>query len=72
MTRACSHFRPALGLRSGHVQSLVSSSALRRGHARKVSRELRAAEQVITLDGGDGIRLQGMLSRQPAGRGKGG
>jgi predicted alpha/beta-fold hydrolase len=71
MSRSFSQFRPAPGLRSGHVQSLISSSALRRRHARKVSRDLRAAEQVVTLDGGNGIRLQGMLSRQPAGRGKG-
>jgi len=59
------NFRPPPGLRNGHVQSLVASSALRRRLVRRRSRTLREREQVWTLDGGDGIRLQGLLSRQP-------
>jgi len=58
-------FRPPFGLRNGHVQSLLASSFLRRRVVRTRSRALRAVETVWTLDGGDGIRLQGMYSPQP-------
>ncbi|NNK37646.1 MAG: alpha/beta fold hydrolase [Xanthomonadales bacterium] len=60
-------FQPPLGLRSGHVQSLLASSAIRRKLVLHRSRALRAAGEVWTLDGGEGIRLQGLYSPQPGG-----
>jgi predicted alpha/beta-fold hydrolase len=65
MADAWSEFRPPPGLRSGHVQSLISSSAIRRRVVQRRSEALRQAGQVWTLNGGDGIRLQGLYSRQP-------
>lgn len=60
-----SQFIPPLGLRSGHTQSLVSSSAIRRLFVLRRSEAIRQAAEVWTLDGGDGIRLQGLYSKQP-------
>jgi predicted alpha/beta-fold hydrolase len=59
-------FVPPLGLRSGHMQSLMASSAIRRRAVLRRSEALRRAAEVWTLDGGDGIRLQGLYSAQPA------
>jgi predicted alpha/beta-fold hydrolase len=64
VTEAWSQFLPPRGLRSGHIQSLISSSGLRRRFVLKRSGSLRKSERVWTLDGGDGIRLQGLYSRQ--------
>lgn len=61
-----SEFRPPAGLRSGHVQSLLASSFVRRLAVMRRSGALRSAAEVWTLDGGDGIRLQGLYSAQPA------
>ena len=60
-------FKPPLALRSGHLQSLLGSSGLRRRVMLKRSVDLQAATEVWTLDGGDGIRLQGLYSKQPGG-----
>jgi len=57
-------FVPPLGLRSGHVQSLLASSFLRRQFVLRRSGPLRDAAEVWTLDGGEDIRLQGLYSRQ--------
>jgi predicted alpha/beta-fold hydrolase len=62
MTEAWTDFQPPVGLRSGHVQSLISSSAIRRRVVLRRSEALRLAAEVWTLDGGDGIRLQGLYS----------
>jgi hypothetical protein len=59
-------FRPPPGLRSGHIQSLLASSFIRRQAVLRRSRALRGAAEVWTLDGRDGIRLQGLYSAQPA------
>ena len=64
MSKAWSDFRPPPGLRSGHIQSLISSSAIRRRVVLRRSEALQQAGQVWTLDGGDGIRLQGLYSQQ--------
>jgi hypothetical protein len=64
MSEAWSEFRPPPGLRSGHLQSLISSSAIRRRVVRRRSEALRKSSQVWTLDGGNGIRLQGLYSKQ--------
>ncbi len=58
-------FVPPLGLRSGHTQSLLSSSGIRRRAVRGRSRLVRSVAEIWTLDGGDGIRLQGLYSKQP-------
>ena len=60
-------YRPPWSLRNGHVQSLLGSSALRRRAVAKRAEPLQAAAEVWTLDGGDGIRLQGLYSPRPAG-----
>lgn len=57
-------FRPPAGLRNAHIQSLLSSSAIRRQVVLRRSVSLRAAEKVWILDGGDGVRLQGFYSAQ--------
>jgi len=62
-------FVPAFGLRSFHTQSLLSSSPLRKRVVWRRSEALRAVQQPLLLDGGDGVRLEGYLSAQPAGRG---
>ncbi|MBT8049448.1 MAG: alpha/beta fold hydrolase [Xanthomonadales bacterium] len=66
MSKTFSEFKPPLGLRSGHVQSLISSSAIRRRVVLRRSRAIRQNAEVWTLDGGEGIRLQGLYSKQPA------
>jgi hypothetical protein len=58
-------FRPPFGLRSGHLQSLIASSFLRRRVVRGRAVALQRAAEVWTLDGGEGIRLQGLYSPQP-------
>lgn len=58
-------FVPPRGLRSRHVQSLLSSSPIRRRVVRRWSAALRAAEQPWLLEGGEGTRLQGFYSAQP-------
>ena len=60
-------FRPPLSLRSGHLQSLLGSSGLRRRTVWRRAGELRSAAEVWTLNGGDGVRLQGLYSPQPRG-----
>jgi len=57
-------FRPPAALRSGHVQSLLASSFVRRWVVLGRARALTRAAEVWTLDGGDGIRLQGLYSAQ--------
>ncbi len=64
MVEDFSKFVPPLGLRSGHVQSLLSSSAIRRRFVLGRSGPVRRAAEVWTLDGGDDIRLQGLYSPQ--------
>ena len=63
-------FIPPRGMRSPHVQSLLSSSPIRRRVVRRWSLVLRAAERPWVLDGGDGVRLQGFLSAQSRGNGQ--
>ncbi|MDX1380848.1 MAG: alpha/beta hydrolase, partial [Xanthomonadales bacterium] len=67
MAETFADFRPPVGLRSGHLQSLIASSAVRRRFVVRRSVELRRVAEVWTLDGGDGIRLQGLYSAQPCG-----
>ncbi len=66
MTPDPATFRPPPLLRNRHVQSLLASSGLRRLRARQVAARLEQAAQELILDGGDGARLQGFLTRQDA------
>jgi len=70
VSEAFANFIPPVSLRSGHVQSLVSSSSIRRRVVLRRSEAVRKAGEVWTLNGGDGIRLQGLYSPQ-AGASKG-
>ena len=65
MAEAFAAFRPPIGLLNGHLQSLVASSFLRRKFVSRRAAALRSVEQVWTLDGGEGVQLQGLYSRQP-------
>lgn len=58
-------FSPPAGLRNAHIQSLLSSSSIRRKVVLRWSKKLRAAEEAWVLDGGDGVRLQGFYSAHP-------
>ena len=60
-----SAFIPHPLIRNGHVQSVLASSPLRKPVIRHRSGRLRACEQDIILDGGDGVRLHGLLSLHP-------
>ncbi|HET6564847.1 MAG TPA: alpha/beta fold hydrolase [Xanthomonadales bacterium] len=64
MRKKVEDFLPPWGLRSRHTQSLLSSSPIRRRLVWRRSTALRAVQQTVLLDGGDGVRLQGYLSRQ--------
>ena len=58
-----SEYRPPWWLRSPHLQSMLGSSPMRR---RRGERELAALRPVTTehiVDGGQGVRLQGLHSR---------
>lgn len=57
-------FRPHRLLRSPHVQSVLSSSGLRRWLFRRRRQALEGAATELVLDCGDGVRLQGFHSRQ--------
>lgn len=59
-------FNPPLGLRGPHVQSILNSSSLRGRAVGKRAQQLLATEEEWILDGGQGIRLQGFLTRQPS------
>ena len=58
------HVKGMLG--NTHIQSLLASSKLRRRLKRKVSAKLIAHQRDCLFDGGDGIRLHGIHSPQPA------
>ncbi len=60
------HFRPPRWLRNPHVQSVLSSSALRRVLARPQRRLVESGTQTHLLDCRDGVLLQGFLTRQQA------
>ena len=59
-------FQPPRLLRNRHVQSILASSSLRKMGARRAARQLIEQAQEKVLDAGDGVRLQGFLTRQTA------
>jgi predicted alpha/beta-fold hydrolase len=64
MDNLFNNFKPPLGMRSRHTQSLLNSSSLRRRRVMRLSEALQNDAEVHTLDGGSGIRLQGLYSKQ--------
>ena len=58
-------FHPPGWLRGAHVQSVLSSSPLRRNRGARALAQLQPQTQELLLDGGDGVRLQGFHSRLP-------
>ena len=52
-------------LRSGHVQTLLGSSPWRQRHGARVLAATGAVTRVHLVDGGDGVRLQGLHSVLP-------
>jgi len=62
-------FRPPRWLRNHHLQSMLASTAWRRGRVLREARPLLAAARELLLDCGDGVTLQCLLSSPAAGRG---
>ena len=58
-------YLPPCWLRNPHLQSMLSSAALRRRRGLQALQRSGAVEQTLILDGGDGVRLQGVLSTVP-------
>lgn len=56
-------FHPPPGLRSGHVQTMLSSAPFRRGLVRRWSRELRDHSSACILDAGNGVRLSAAFTK---------
>lgn len=65
MTISTSPYRPPLWLRSPHLQSLLATSPLRRARGALLLRRSGAVSKPYLVDGGDGIRLEGVHSRMP-------
>jgi predicted alpha/beta-fold hydrolase len=55
-------FRPALWLRNHHLQSMLASTAWRRGRVLRHAAPLLAASRELLLDCGEGVRLQCFVS----------
>ncbi len=63
MNRHVMAFRPPAPLRNPHLQSIMASTGPRRWLVARRARTLLAHSQPQLLDGGDGTRLLGQLSR---------
>ena len=57
-------FVPPLWLKNGHIQSMLTSSSLRRLGASRRAGAVLAAERSMILDCGHGVRLEGLYSTQ--------
>ncbi|HEY2344770.1 MAG TPA: alpha/beta fold hydrolase [Xanthomonadaceae bacterium] len=60
-----SDYAPPTWLRGPHVQSVLSSSPMRRRRGARALRRLGAITEERVLDAGDGVRLQGFHSTLP-------
>lgn len=58
-------YRPPRWLRSPHLQSVLGSGPLRRRRGAQAMRTVGATTAAHLVDGGDGVRLQGLYSRLP-------
>ncbi|PWK92574.1 YheT family hydrolase [Fulvimonas soli] len=59
-------FRPPWPLTSGHVQTMLSSSGVRRLLLPRAAQAVQQGAQPTTVDGGDGVRLTGAFTAQQA------
>lgn len=66
MTPDPATFQPPAWLRNRHVQSVLASSRLRKFAARRAATRLENEAQELILECGQGVRLQGFLTRQTA------
>ncbi len=57
-------FRPPWPLRSGHLQTMLSSSGVRRMLLPSRARTVAVGAQPVVVDGGDGVRLTGAFTAQ--------
>ncbi len=55
------NFKPPLGMRNRHMQSLLNSSSLRRRRIMRSSAALQNRAKVFTLDGGSGHQAAGAV-----------
>lgn len=65
MRTSPSAYAPPLWLHSPHLQSLISTSPLRRARGALLLRRSGAVNTPYIVDGGDGVRLEGVHSRLP-------
>lgn len=65
VTISSSTYQPPLWLRSPHLQSLIATSPLRRARGAVLLRRSGAVSKPYIVDGGDGVRLEGVHSRLP-------
>ena len=65
MTISASPYHPPFWLRSPHLQSLLASSPLRRARGAVLLRRCGAIQKPYIVDGGEGVRLEGVHSRMP-------
>ncbi|NUO73651.1 MAG: alpha/beta hydrolase, partial [Frateuria sp.] len=59
-------FRPPWPLTSGHVQTMLSSSGVRRLLLPRAAYEVSRNAEPVVVDGGDGVRLTGAYTAQRA------
>lgn len=58
-------YRPPWWLRNAHLQSVLGSSPMRRRHGQRRLADSGAVTTAHLIDGGDGVRLQGLHSAMP-------
>jgi predicted alpha/beta-fold hydrolase len=61
-------FRPSWPLTSGHIQTMLSSSGVRRWLLPRSARDVNEGAEAVVVDGGDGVRLTGAYTAQRTGR----
>ncbi|HVC16147.1 MAG TPA: alpha/beta hydrolase, partial [Rhodanobacter sp.] len=59
-----SDFRPPWPLRSGHVQTMLSSSGVRRMLLPRAAQTVSRGAEAVVVDGGGGVRLTGAYTVQ--------
>ncbi len=70
MREAAPPFAPPLGLRSSHLQSILSSQPPRRWFVARRAREVLAASRDVLVDCGEGVRLLGHHAMRASGNGE--
>ena len=59
-----SDFRPSWPLTNGHIQTMLSSSGIRRMLLPKRAQRVQEGAEHVVVDGGDGVRLTGVYTAQ--------